>query len=1076
MSLPSTTAVTRALALPEIVFEILLCLETQAELCPQITQSTLRACSLVNRTWYYDANIFLYRTPFIRHGRGSEAKINAFVRTLSTTRWGHYVRSFSRCKVELWEMFPSLNNLFNYCPRMSSLALCFRTGENGHLMEPFESQAFRSLDTKVAQGAAHIQELDLTSVLVNSDDKDDTVYVDAALNCLTACTRLQKLVTTRADWTNIKAISRHLVDLSISFVAPPDLKTSVALAPYLVNLTSLHLHHVPHAEPAHDFSRVLAQYCRSLQKLDLCPEVITSHSLEMMVLHNPGLVSIHLRNCPDVYTMAVLEHPPQSLEFFDMGTVDSQLILRALSLCPKLTSTGKSAPRNNNTAEFWQSFLEKARQIQELHVERWSDFHSKDLFFNTVLPKLGPQLVRIWFGWRDLLGCDELEQVLTSCDRLQVLRAPVKGNGQNLVRCFKVVAERSRLREVRLFGDNIKFCDDDKRRMQRFLPVLCTGFGRQYSKYQIQGISTSTTKFQDTVKPQSGDTVPGDTNNQSSSFEAIPQQSDVVSSTSTNGSNTKEDLVKKFKLKPSAEVGVRVRMLERQRRQAEEAAARLAAEKKSESGAEKIQKLFEKLQHGSEEAAERVPGEGRAPTASGGISESWKFLFDETEINEEKTTKVSSTRDNETLDKIPNGSDLFPSLSEYQQPASSSDIPRSNLISNQNSEKHSSVVDRWKDPKMKSAERDAFKALFSSLFEQKKPDHESTPGEKMQSMFSNFNRTGLEQTLDNSKERESESSPFATLAINSPLLEVEKETAGEDPMQVLRRQIENLSKRSEPIYLDRKPKTSTFKVMESTVGPHDWLYRDPTLPQENSLFNAIRDENKVAIRMRKELEEKVGDVVQVRQFVDDLIAPFIETQSAFTSNAVKPSSSSLDSLIAQAILAVSSKQPGANQASKNEFKATEVRSTISPQPRRSLHPYLGQAIVEQTRRHGLLVFIRAIRTESYKALLKSRWDAWQDGPGCLEILREMQRSGALVDSETRSIVRQMKRDLRASSSNPTSLDLASATSKEQLQSYGWGQEEQEASLVEMLNIIATAESEDSISSTRQWGKRARALQ
>jgi len=279
-------------------------------------------------------------------------------------------------------------------------------------------------------------------------------------------------VTTRADWTNVRTISRHLTDLSISFVAPPDLKTSVALAPSLVNLTSLHLHHAPHAVPAHDFSRVLAQYCRSLTKLDLCPEAITSHSLEMMTLRNPGLVSIHLRNCPDVYTAAVLMHPPQNLEFFDMGIVDSQLILKALSLCPKLTSTGKSAPRNNNTAEFWQSFLERARQIQELHVERWSDFHSKDLFFNTVLPKLGPQLVRIWFGWRDLLGCDELERVLTSCDRLQVLRAPVKGNGQNLVRCFKVVAERSRLREVRLFGDNVKFCDDDKRRMQRFLPVL----------------------------------------------------------------------------------------------------------------------------------------------------------------------------------------------------------------------------------------------------------------------------------------------------------------------------------------------------------------------------------------------------------------------------------------------------------------------------------------------------------------------------------------------------------------------------------------------------------------------------
>ncbi|KAG0350866.1 hypothetical protein BGZ54_003595 [Gamsiella multidivaricata] len=460
-----TTATNRALALPEIVFEILACLEAQADLCPQLVQSSLRACTLVNRTWFFDANIFLYRAPYIRHGRGSEAKISALIRTLDTTNRGLYVRSLSRCKVELWEMFPSLDKLFDPCPRISSLALCFRSGEKGHLMESFETQAFRSLNPIIAQGMAHVQELDLTSVSVNAVDKDDTAYMDLML---------LQLVTTRADWSNIKSISRHLTDLSISFVAPPDLKTSVALAPSLVNLTSLHLHHAPQALPAHAFSRVLAQYCRSLVKLDLCPEAITSRSLEMMVLRNPGLVSIHLRNCPDSYTAAVLEYPPQELEFFDMGTVDSQLILKALSLCPKLTSTGKSAPRNNNTAEFWQSFLERARQIQELHVERWSDFHSKDLFFDTVLPKLGPQLVRIWFGWRDLLGCDELERVLTSCDRLQVLRAPVKGNGQNLVRCFKCVATRSRLREVRLFGDNVKFCDDDKRRMQRFLPVLCS--------------------------------------------------------------------------------------------------------------------------------------------------------------------------------------------------------------------------------------------------------------------------------------------------------------------------------------------------------------------------------------------------------------------------------------------------------------------------------------------------------------------------------------------------------------------------------------------------------------------------
>ncbi|KAF9415399.1 hypothetical protein BGZ94_000106 [Podila epigama] len=472
MEMISATA--RALALPEIIFEILACLEAKAELNPQLIQASLRACALVSRTWFFDATIFLYRAPYIRQGRGAERKAAALVRTLTTTQRGVHVRTLARCKLELWEMFPSLNQLFGPCPRISSLNLCYRSGESGHLMEPFDTEAFKTLDPVIARGMTQVLELDLTSVSINADEKDTTAYVDAALNCLSACTRLQKLVTTRADWSNIRNISRHLSDLSISFVAPPDLKTSVALAPSLVNLTSLHLHHVPQALPSYAFSRVLAQYCRSLTKLDVCFDSVTAQTLEVMAKNNSGLTSIHLRNCSDEHTAAVLKNPPRELEFFDMGTVDSQLILKALSLCPKLTSTGKSTPRNNNTVEFWQSFLEQACQIKELHVERWSDFHSKDLFFNTVLPKLGPQLVRIWFGWRDLLGCEELERVLTSCDRLQVLRAPVKGNGQNLVRCFKKVATRSQLREVRLFGDNVKFCEDDKRRMQRLLPVLCS--------------------------------------------------------------------------------------------------------------------------------------------------------------------------------------------------------------------------------------------------------------------------------------------------------------------------------------------------------------------------------------------------------------------------------------------------------------------------------------------------------------------------------------------------------------------------------------------------------------------------
>ncbi|KAF8977081.1 hypothetical protein BGZ46_007665 [Entomortierella lignicola] len=577
-------------------------------------------------------------------------------------------------------------------------------------------------------------------------------------------------------------------------------------------------------------------------------------------------------------------------------------------------------------------------------------------------------------------------------------------------------------------------------------------------------------------------TEPGNTaSNESTNHDQGSSKPDVASTatvtttvTTTTTAIATEDLVKKFKLKPSAEVGIRARMLERQRKQAEEAEV-LKAEMEINSGKEKINRLFETLQLGSgassTEGSKATGNTDSEPAKTTNISNSWKFLFDESELNEKKVTEGSAEiEDKETLDKIPGASNLFPSLSEYQSPPPTSNPSPSTLPIDTNPAPRHTGAERWKDPRMKGSERDAFKALFSSLFEQKTPEkQEASPGEKMQSLFSNFSRTGLDQSRENTKETESKSSPFTSPSEDFSLSATESEREAEDPMQVLRRQLENLSKRAEPIYLDKKPKTSPFRVMESTVTPQDWLNQDPTMPQENTLFNAIKEENKVSIRMRKELEEKLGDVVQVKQFVDDLIAPFVEPQSELlSSNTVKPSSASLDSLLAHAILAISSTRLETESSKVNTEK---MKASDEPQTLRSLHPYLGQALVENTRRQGLPVFIRAVRTESYKALLKSRWDAWHDGPGCLEILKEMQRNGALVDSETKSMVQNMRSELKASKALSSS-DLASATSKDQLQQYGWGYEEQQASIVEMLNIISVAsEDGDNDYNVKQWVKR-----
>ncbi|KAF9157709.1 hypothetical protein DFQ26_008432 [Actinomortierella ambigua] len=475
----ASSSTCRALALPELLFAVLDTLAAQADQDPVLTQAALRACTLVNRTWYLHANPFMYRAPFLAQcgGRHHSKATKALIRTLTTTSHGAHVRSLARVPSETWELFSSLKDCFTPCPRLSTLTLCFRAGEQGHWMEPFLKENYGELDPVVRAGMSRVTELDLTSVGVKDGaDKDDLTYAEASLNCIAACTRLQKLTTTQADWSQVTELPKTLVDLSISFLYPPSLMSTVALAPFLEGLTRLHVHYTPKAEPPQAFMAVVAHACKQLVHLDVCAESITCASLRTLVANNRDLVTIYLRNCPDEYTKAVLDNSPKKLEVLDMGTVDAKLVLKALEVCPRLVSIGKTIARHataaSNNADYWRQFLDNATQLQELHVERWSDFHNKDLLFNTVLPRLGPKLVNVWFGWRDLLGCEDLDKVLVHCKKLEVLRAPVKGNSQNLIRTFKKHGPASRLREVRLICDNFKLVEDDKRRMYRLMPHL----------------------------------------------------------------------------------------------------------------------------------------------------------------------------------------------------------------------------------------------------------------------------------------------------------------------------------------------------------------------------------------------------------------------------------------------------------------------------------------------------------------------------------------------------------------------------------------------------------------------------
>ncbi|KAG0246859.1 hypothetical protein B0O80DRAFT_527598 [Mortierella sp. GBAus27b] len=598
----------------------------------------------------------------------------------------------------------------------------------------------------------------------------------------------------------------------------------------------------------------------------------------------------------------------------------------------------------------------------------------------------------------------------------------------------------------------------------RYTTPLRTGFRhlQQHTdkNHYTRSISVSICSYQDEPKVDKADGVSGDSQDQQPNLTA---SKDGGATGSISRPPRTDDLVKKFKLKPSAEVGIRARMKERQRVIAEDSARRARMESMDDT--DRIQKLFDRLQLGKDEPRTKTETTGLTGPGSASpknISESWKFLFDEDDLDEESARRSSTgNQSKEILDSVPGASNIFPKLSDYRSPSSVSSTTMESS-SGTDSEHQSPRIERWKDPRMKSTERDAFKALFSSLFEHKKPEEEEnwsreeeqgeeqkeTREQKLQSIFSNFSRTGQDIKSSGTQSSTTQLDSLSSVPGATSIGSSSESPVVSDPAQVLQRQLENLSKRVDPIYLARKPNTPSFEVMKNTVGPHDWMGRDPTLPQDNSLFNALRDETQVAIRMRRELTDKQQDIVKVREFVDNLIAPFAQPSSRL--NGPRPSSVGLDGLLAQAILATSS----------TRLDNTGAEFGGNNQSERSLHPFMGHAMVEQTRKQGLPVFIRVVRTESYKALIKSRWDAWRDGPGCLEILKEMRRNGALVDGETKNLARIMRRQLAAVSPPPTLMIKDEASSKERLQQYGWGEEEQAAPILEMLDVIKMSHEED----------------
>ncbi|KAF9977233.1 hypothetical protein BGZ73_006596 [Actinomortierella ambigua] len=546
-----------------------------------------------------------------------------------------------------------------------------------------------------------------------------------------------------------------------------------------------------------------------------------------------------------------------------------------------------------------------------------------------------------------------------------------------------------------------------------------------------------------------------------------------------------EELIKQYQSKPSAEVGIRAK----QRTVAAEASESSSTTSTTVSSS---RNLFQKLRDPQEET---VPddirgGEKGQGGGVGGVSDQWKFLFDETEFggHEEGSKAHSKSADQnassqELLDQIPGSSAMFPSLSEYpDSPRVTKSATPSTSTSASTLKQQQQSGEQWKDPKMNSAEKDAFKALFVSLFETKPKDDTSSARKEPLSIFSAFKRSSPNEE---SKEEALTDSSVLPTSSTTPAKK-------EDPMDLLDRHLKTLSTRTGFIYVrgPEKPKPYAAETLEkSLVGEEVWAEQLAGEARDDSMFLQIREENMAAIRVRNELNGFEHDVAGLGMFVSDLLqtfsgasppAPVPPSTTSPTSTASKdsddpqqdqpqqpqptPSTSSkpkvsglvMDELLARAIAIASSSDVQAKTTptliltgSSSPSASSSTSSFLdqqSAQRTKSLQPLMGGAFVEHARRQGLSTFIQTVRSESYKALIRTRWENFRDTAGCLAILQEMQQNGALIDSELQSMIKRMGHEIYMHGKNYPGL--------------GWDAIDQRAGVEEMLKIVRQGREQD----------------
>ncbi|KAG0264258.1 hypothetical protein DFQ27_001335 [Actinomortierella ambigua] len=556
-----------------------------------------------------------------------------------------------------------------------------------------------------------------------------------------------------------------------------------------------------------------------------------------------------------------------------------------------------------------------------------------------------------------------------------------------------------------------------------------------------------------------------------------------------------EELIKQYQSKPSAEVGIRAK----QRVAAAAAAAEADKEASSATGAvSSSRSLFQKLRDPQEEAAHDNTGHGEGGKSES-VSDQWKFLFDETEFEGrgegDKAVADKGLSSQDLLDQIPGSSVMFPSLTEY---ADSPRVTKSRIATSPQAASASTLRqqqqsgEQWRDPKMNNAEKDAFKALFVSLFETKPKEDTSSAQKEPLSIFSTFKRPSSAE-----EKREEGSTDSSALSTSSSSTTPAKK---EDPMDLLDRHLKTLSTRTGFIYVrgPEKPKPYVAETLEkSLVGDEVWAEQSAEA-RDDSIFLQIREENMAAIRVRNELNGFEHDVAGLGVFVSDLLHSFsaatppaapLPLSSATTTTSsttkdpdnpqeeehdqpqlqspsttpAKPKVSGLvmDELLARAITIASSSDVQAKTtptliltglASSSSPSSSASSSSASfldhqyPQRTKSLQPLMGGAFVEHARRQGLSTFIQTVRSESYKALIRTRWENFRDTAGCLAILREMQQNGALIDPELQSMIKRMGQEVFTHGQNYPGM--------------GWDAVDQQTEVREMMKIVRQGREQD----------------